>query len=322
MKAIRIHEFGTPEVLQLDEVPRPDPGPGQVRIKLEAAGVNYVDINHRRGDHPLELPRIPGLEGAGVVDSVGAEVTDFNVGDRVAYAAMPGSYAEYVVGPAEKVVSVPEGVDFQQAAGIMLQGLTAHYLGTSTYPIQEGDTVLIQAAAGGVGQILVQIAKIRGARVIGTTSSDEKAGFCRAVGADEMILYNETDFEDAVNQMTDSAGVDVVYDSVGQATFLKGLDSLKVRGTMVGYGDASGPVDPIDPRILAAKGSIYLTRTRTQDYFGTRDKLVERTSDLFNWLAAGELKVNIDRTFPLADAAEAHRYVEARQTKGKVLLFP
>jgi NADPH2:quinone reductase len=322
MKAIRIHEFGTPEVLHLDEVPRPDPGPDQVLIRLKAAGVNYVDINHRRGDHPLDLPRIPGLEGAGVVEDVGAEVTEFNVGDRVAYAAMPGSYAEYVVGPAEKVVSVPDGLDLQQAAGIMLQGLTAHYLGTSAYPIKEGDTVLIQAAAGGVGQILVQIAKIRRARVIGTTSSDEKAAFGWAVGADEMILYNQTDFEKECRQLTDGAGVDVVYDSVGQATFMKGLDSLKVRGTMVGYGDASGPVEPLDPRMLAGKGSLYLTRTRTQDYFGTRDKLVERTSDLFNWLLSGELKLNIDKTFPLADAASAHRYVEARQTKGKVLLIP
>lgn len=322
MKAVRVHEFGGPEVLRDGEVPLPEPGPTEARVKIEVAGLNYVDVHHRKGDYPNELPLIPGVEGAGVVDAVGSDVSGVDPGDRVAYGLQLGSYAEYVTVPAWKLVPVPDELDIQLAAAAMIQGLTAHYLSHSAYSIQPGDIVLIHAAAGGVGHLLVQMAKRQGARVIGTASTDEKARVARQVGADEVILYTQVDFEEETRRLTKGEGVSVVYDAVGQATFDKGLNCLKPRGYMVLYGEASGPVAPIDPKVLNAKGSLYLTRTSMGHYIRDRAELLQRATDLFEWIAAGELKVRIDKTFSLAEAAEAHRYAEGRKTKGKVLLIP
>ncbi len=322
MKAIRIHQFGAADVMQLDDVPTPEPKAGEVRVKLAAAGLNYIDIYHRTGAYSMELPFTPGQEGAGEVDAVGEGVTDLKPGDRVAYAMGPASYAEYVVLPAERTVPVPAGVDLQTAAATMLQGMTAHYCAVSTYPIQPGDQALVHAAAGGVGQLLVQIIKQRGGWVVGTVSTEEKAALARAAGADETILYTQQDFEEEVKRLTGGRGVDVVYDSVGKSTFLKGLNCLRPRGYMVLYGQASGPVDPIDPQLLNQKGALFLTRPTLGPYIATREELLQRANDLFEWIQAGKLKVNIDQTFSLADAAEAHRYMEGRQTKGKVLLVP
>ncbi len=322
MKAIRVHEFGGPEVLRYEEVPLPEPGPGQARVKIEAAGVNFIDTYHRKGLYPLQLPFTPGVEGAGVVDAVGPDAEDVKPGDRVAYPLQIGSYAEYALVDAWKLVPVPEGVEPGQAATLMVQGLTAHYLTHSTYPLKPGDTALVHAAAGGVGQLLVQIAKRLGARVIGTVSTEEKARLAREAGADEVIIYAQADFEAEVKRLTDGRGVDVVYDGVGQATFEKGLNCLRPRGYMVLFGQASGPVPPLDPQVLNAKGSLFLTRPSLGHYAASRDELRQRADDLFTWAAAGELKVRIDRTFPLVEAAEAHRYLEGRHTKGKVLLIP
>lgn len=322
MKAIRVHETGGPEVLQYEEVPTPEPGEGEVRVRLEAAGLNYIDVYHRMGLYPLQPPFIPGQEGAGVVDAVGPGVTEFQVGDRVAYTLQSQSYAEYVVVPAWKLVHVPEGVSTQEAAAVMLQGLTAHYLVRSTYPLKEGERALIHAAAGGVGQLLVQMAKLCGAWVVGTVSTEEKAQLAREAGADEVIRYTEQDFEAEVKRLTDGAGVHVVYDSVGKTTFDKGLNCLRPRGYMVLFGQASGPVPPFDPQILNQKGSLFLTRPSLGAYVQNREELLARCDEMFGWMAEGRLRVRIDRTFPLAQAADAHRYIEARQTKGKVLLIP
>jgi len=256
------------------------------------------------------------------VDAVGPGVTEVKPGDRVVYASVQGSYAEYAVAPAWRLVPVPAGVDVQRAAAVMVQGLTAHYLACSTYPLKPGDTALVHAAGGGTGQLLVQIAKRRGARVIGTASTEEKAALARAAGADEMILYTQADFEAEVKRLTEGRGVDVVYDSVGKDTFDKSLNCLRRRGTMVLYGQSSGSVPPLDPQVLNAKGSIFLTRPFLAHYTADRAELMQRTDDLFKWIAGGELKVRIDKTFPLAQAAEAHRYLEGRQSKGKVLLLP
>lgn len=322
MKAIRVHEAGGPEVLRYEEVPVPEPGEGQVRVKVAAAGVNFIDIYHRKGLYPVAHPFTPGVEAAGVVDAVGPGVTEFQPGDRVAYAMQLGAYAEYTVVPAEKLVKVPEGVDLNTAAAIMLQGMTAHYLVYTTYPLREGETALVHAAAGGVGHLLVQLAKRKGARVIGTVSTEEKARLAREAGADEVIIYTQTDFEAEVKRLTEGRGVDVVYDSVGHDTFEKGLNCLRLRGYMVLYGQSSGPVGPFDPQILNAKGSLFLTRPSLGHYVATREELLWRAGDLFRWLQGGELTLRIDRTFPLAEAAEAHHYLEGRQTKGKVLLTP
>lgn len=322
MKAIRIHEFGGPEVLKYEDVPVPEPGPGEVRVKIEAAGLNFIDTYHRRGLYPVELPVTIGVEGGGIVDAVGPDVTDLKPGDRVAYALQLGSYAEYAVVPAWKAVPVPENLDLQRAVTLMVQGMTAHYLAYSTFPLQPGHTALVHAAAGGVGHLLVQVAKRRGARVIATVGTEEKAELARRAGADEVILYTQEDFEEATKRLTDGQGVDVVYDSVGKSTFMKGLNCLRPRGYMVLYGQSSGPVAPFDPQILNAKGSLFLTRPSLGHYAATREELLQRANDLFTWTAAGELEVRVDRTFPLAQAAEAHRYLEARQTKGKVLLIP
>jgi len=322
MKAIRVHQYGLPEVMQYETAPVPRPGQGEALVRIEAAGLNFIDIYHRLGRYPLPLPFTPGMEGAGVVDSVGPGVSQVKSGDRVAYAMERGTYAEYALVPAWKAVPIPEGVDNEQAAAVMLQGTTAHYLSHSTYPLGDGDTALVHAAAGGTGQLLVQMAKLRGARVIGTCSTEEKATLARAAGADEVILYTQEDFEAATKHLTDGRGVDVVYHSVGQATFLKGLNCLRPRGYMVLYGAASGPPEPIDPQLLAQKGSLFLTRPGLGYYLADREEMLARTGDIFGWLASGRLQVRIDQRFPLAEAAEAHRYIEGRQTKGKVLLIP
>lgn len=322
MKAIRVTEFGAPEVLRAMEVSRPEPGPGQILVKIEAAGVNFIDVYHRMGQYPSRLPFTPGMEGAGEVAAVGMKVSRFERGDRVAYAMEKGSYAEYAVVAAEKAVAVPEGVALEQAAAVMLQGMTAHYLSHSTYPIQEHEVVLIHAAAGGVGSLLVQMAKLRGAHVIGTASTEEKVQEAGELGADEMILYTKMDFEEAVDQITLGEGVDVVYDGVGKTTFRKGLNCLRRRGTMVLFGQASGPVEPIDPQILNQKGSLYLTRPSLGDYAATREELEERAVDLFRWIERDQITVRIDQTFPLSEASDAHRTIEGRETQGKLLLVP
>jgi NADPH2:quinone reductase len=293
-----------------------------VRVKIEAAGVNFIDVYHRSGLYKLELPQVLGMEAAGVVDAISAGVENWRVGDRVAYAMQLGAYAEYANVPADKLVRVPDEVDLRQAAAVMLQGMTAHYLSHSTYPIQSGDTVLVHAAAGGVGQLLVQMAKRRGALVLGTVSTEEKADIARKAGADAVILYAETDFEAEVKRLTDDQGVEAVYDSVGQTTFDKSLNCLNRRGSMVLFGQSSGPVPPFNIGTLAAKGSLFLTRPSLGDYVAERAELRQRASDLFAWMGADELQVSIDQVLPLRDAAEAHRYLEARKTKGKVLLVP
>ncbi len=322
MKAIRVHAHGGPEALRYEEVSLPEPGPGEARVKIEAVGINFIDIYHRTGQYPVQTPFTPGVEAAGVVDAVGPDVSEVKPGDRVAYAMQRGSYAEYAVVPAWLLVPIPEGVDTQQAAAVMLQGMTAHYLAFSTYPLRAGDTALIHAAAGGVGLLLVQLAKRCRARVIGTVSTEEKARLAREAGADEVIRYTEVDFEEEVKRLTAGRGVDVVYDSVGKTTFDKSLNCLRPRGYMVLYGQASGAVPPLDPQVLNAKGSLFLTRPSLGHYIADRTELLQRAGDLFRWMQAGELWVRIDRTWPLAEAADAHRYMEARQTKGKILLIP
>jgi NADPH2:quinone reductase len=322
MKAIRIHGFGGPEALNADELPLPEPGQGQARVKLAAVGVNFVDIYYRKGLYPGQLPLTLGQEGAGVVDAVGAGVSEVRPGDRVVYANARGAYAEYALVPAAQLVPVPAEVGFEQATAAILQGLTAHYLAFSTFPLKPGDTTLIHAAAGGVGRLLVQLAKRCGARVIGTASTDEKIALARSGGADEVIAYTREDFEAATKRLTDGKGVDVVYDSVGKTTFDQSLNCLRPRGYLVLYGQSSGPVPPLDPQVLNSKGSLFLTRPTLAHYIATRDELLSRSNDLFGWIANGELDVQIDRTFPLDQAADAHRYLEDRHTKGKVLLIP
>lgn len=322
MQAIRIQQFGDASAMHIEETSAPEPGAGQVRVKLAAAGLNFIDIYQRSGAYPLPTPFTPGLEGAGIVDAVGSGVTDLQVGDRVAYAMIPGSYAETVVAPAEKLVKVPADIDLETAAAAMLQGMTAHYCAVSTYPVQPGETTLVHAAAGGVGQLLVQIIKQRGGWVAGTVSTEEKAQLAREAGVDEVIRYTEQDFEAEIKRLTNGRGVDVVYDSVGKTTFDKSLNCLRPRGMMVLYGQSSGAVPPFDLQILNQKGSLFVTRPSLGPYIATREELVQRAGDIFAWIQAGKLKVRIDRTFPLVEAADAHRYMEGRGTKGKVLLIP
>jgi NADPH2:quinone reductase len=285
-------------------------------------GVNFLDIYQRVGRYQGTLPFTLGQEGAGTVDAVGPNVTEVKPGDRVSYAMIQGSYAEYAIVPAWKLVPIPAGVDASQAVAAMVQGITAHYLTFSTYPLKAGETALVQAAGGGTGRLLVQVAKHCGARVIGTASTEEKAALAREAGADEVILYTQTDFEAEVKRLTNNAGVDVVYDSVGKDTFDKSLNCLRRRGYMVLYGASSGPVPPLDPQVLNAKGSLYLTRPYLGHYIADRAELLGRANAVFNWIATGELKVRIDKTFPLSEVAEAHRYLEGRQSKGKILLLP
>jgi NADPH:quinone reductase len=322
MKAIRISGYGGPEVLSFEDIDTPEPNDGQVRIKIEAAGLNFIDTYHRTGLYPLELPLTLGLEGAGVVEAVGANVSNLSTGDRVAWKSVSGSYAEFVVANATDVVKIPNNVETKTAAAVMLQGLTAHYLSNSTYALDESDTCLIHAAAGGVGLLLVQMAKMRGARVFGTTSTPEKAELARKAGADEVILYTEQDFEAEVKRFTDGKGLDVVYDSVAKTTWEKSIDCLKPRGYMVFFGNASGPVPPIDPLLLSKKGSIFMTRPTLNSYTLTEDEYMGRTNDIMNWIGDGKLNVSIGEEHPLADTAEAHRRLEGRHTTGKVLIIP
>ncbi|MFN2443599.1 MAG: quinone oxidoreductase [Thermoanaerobaculia bacterium] len=321
-QAIRVHEPGGPGVLRFEEVAQPEPGEGQVRIRIKAAGVNFIDVYHRTGRYPGEMPMIPGLEGAGTVDAVGPGVSDLTEGDRVAWSSVSGSYAEWIAAPAEKVVRIPDGMDERTAAAAMLQGMTAHYLAHSTYPIRRGESVLIHAAAGGVGLLLVQMARRLGARVFGTVSTEEKAELAREAGADEVILYTRTSFKEEVRRLTDGAGVHVVYDSVGRTTFQDSLDSLRPLGMLVLFGASSGAVEPIDPLVLSQKGSLFLTRPKLFDYTADRASLLDRAGDVLEWVTDGTLSLRIERTYPLADAAEAHRDLEGRKTTGKLLLLP
>jgi NADPH2:quinone reductase len=322
MKAVRPKQPGGPEELRLEDFPTPVPAGNQVLVRTEAIGVNFIDVYTRSGQYQSPRPIPVGLEGAGVIEAIGDGVTTLKPGARVAWTASPGSYATHVLVPAERAVPVPDGLDSSLAAAVLLQGLTAHYLAHSTFPLQSGHTALVHAAAGGVGLLLTQIAKRRGARVIATVSTPQKAELAKQAGADSVILYDQQDFEAESCQLTAGRGVDVVYDSVGKTTFDKSLRSLRPRGMLVLFGQSSGAVSPMDPQTLAAKGSLFLTRPTLGHYTATRDELVSRSNDLFSWVKAGELKVRIDRTFPLADAAEAHRALESRATTGKVLLIP
>ena len=322
MKAIQIRAHGGPEALELAELPVPKPAAGEVLVRLEAIGVNFIDVYHRTGLYTVSLPYVPGQEGAGMVEAVGEGVSGLKPGDRVAWAGVAGAYAEYARLPADRAVKVPQEVDSEQAAALMLQGMTAHYLAYDTFPLKEGDTALIHAAAGGVGLLLVQIAKKRGARVLATVGSARKAELARQAGADEVIQYSEQDFLAQVKSLTGGKGVQVVYDSVGQATFLKSLDCLAPRGMLVSFGQSSGKVPPFDPVLLSTKGSLFLTRPTLWNYVADRESLLARAGDVMKWVAKGELFLFIGKVLPLGQAAEAHRLLEARQTMGKVLLTP
>lgn len=320
--AIRVTAPGGPEALQYVEVPDPIPRSGEALVRIEAAGVNYVDIYYRTGLYPVHHPAILGTEAAGVVTSVGPDVTSVQPGDRVVYQGVPGAYAEMAAVPAGRLVPVPDGLDLRHAAAVLLQGMTAHYLALATYPLAGHDTCLLHAAAGGVGLLLVQIAKMQGARVIGTVSTEEKASLARGAGADETILYGTRDFVAETKRLTDGRGVQVVYDSVGRATFAGSLSVLAPRGMLALFGQSSGPVPPVDPQVLARGGSLYLTRPTLAHYVASRDELVQRASDLFDWMHTGRLHVRIGHIYPLAEAAEAHRALESRATSGKLLLVP
>ncbi|MGI9106496.1 MAG: quinone oxidoreductase family protein [Pyrinomonadaceae bacterium] len=322
MKAIRVEAYGGPDMLVYRDVDKPAPKPGEALVKLEAIGVNYIDVYHRTGLYPLPLPFTPGSEAAGTVEAVGAGVDEVQAGDRVAYAMALGSYADYAAVPAARLVKVPAGVDADRAAAAMLQGMTAHYLVTSTYQLKRGDAALVHAAAGGVGLLLIQMAKRVGARVLGTVSTEEKAKLAREAGADEVIIYTEGNFQEVVKRLTGGGGVQVVYDSVGKTTFMKSLDSLAPRGMLVLFGQSSGTVPPFDAAWLAQKGSLFLTRPSLAHYTATREELLRRAGEVFSWIGAGELKLRIGHQFPLAEAAEAHRQLEGRATTGKVLLIP
>jgi NADPH:quinone reductase len=320
MKAILVRECGGPERLELAEVAMPEPGAGQARVKISHVGVNFIDIYFRMGLYKADLPLILGMEASGVVDAVGEGVTEVAVGDRVAYAGPRGSYAEYAVAPAWQLVKVPAGVSDALAAAAMLQGMTAHYLTHSTYPLQNGQTCLVHAAAGGAGQCVVQMAKRRGARVIATVGTAAKAELAREAGADEVILYDEVDFAAETRRLTEGRGVDVVYDSVGASTFLKSLDSLKPRGMMVTFGNASGPVPAVEPLLLNAKGSLFLTRPTLAHHIATREELLWRAGDVLSWIANGDLKLTIHQTYALSEARAAQEDLAARKTTGKLLL--
>ncbi|MET8339815.1 quinone oxidoreductase [Streptosporangium canum] len=319
MRAIVVSATGGPEVLTYTDHPDPELNPGDVLVDIAAAGVNFIDVYQRMGRYPLSLPFVPGNEGAGTVAAVGEDVRGFSVGDTVAWAGVMGSYAERTVVPASRLLAVPDGVTADVAAAVMLQGMTAHYLTHSTYEVKPGDDVLVHAAAGGMGLLLTQVAKLRGARVIGTVSTEEKEQLARQAGADEVLRYGG--FSEAVRELTGS-GVHVVYDGVGAATFDGGIASLRPRGMMALYGQASGPVAPVDPQVLHHHGSLFLTRPTLAHYVADRDELVWRASDLFNWIASGQLKVHISHRYPLAEAARAHEDLEARRTTGKLLLIP
>ena len=322
MKAIRIHRAGGPETLQLEDVPQPEPAREEVRVRLEAIGVNYIDTYHRTGLYPLELPFTPGIEGAGVVEEVGPAVEDVHVGDRVAFANSLGAYCGQKIVAAKALAKLPEGMDSRTAAAAMVQGITAHYLTRATFPLRPGNKVLVHAAAGGVGLLLVQLAKRFGATVFGTVGNREKAEAATAAGADHVILYTQTNFATEIEKLTKGEGVDVVYDSVGKETYERSMASLVPRGMLVLFGNASGPVPPIDPLALAKGGSIFLTRPTVAHYIRNRGEFLGRVEEIFAWIQSGELRLTIDRALPLSEAAEAHRLLEGRTTKGKLLLVP
>ena len=322
MQAIRVHKTGGPEVLRYEQVAQPVPGPGEVLVQIHAAGLNFIEVYQRTGLYKVALPFTPGTEGGGRVVEIGPGVTEVKVGDQVASQNFAGSYAEFSLVRADRLILLPVGVSPSIAAAVMLQGMTAQYLACSTFPLTASHTCLIHAAAGGVGQLLCQMARQRGAHVIGTVSTEAKAALARAAGAHEVILYAEQDFEIETRRLTGGSGVDVVYDSVGQTTFAKSLGSLAPRGMLVLYGQSSGPVAPVDPQLLSQKGSLFLTRPTLGHYVASRTELVERASAVLGWVADGSLKVSISREFPLSAATEAHIEMEARRTTGKVLLIP
>ncbi len=322
MKAIEVRSTGGPEVLQLVDLPAPQPKPQEVAVKVTRAGINFIDVYQREGRYKVPLPFILGQEGAGVVEATGTAVKTVKIGDRVAWTGVLGSYAERAVIPAERAVPVPDGITDEQAAAAMLQGMTAHYLTHDTYPLQKDQTALVHAAAGGVGLLLVQMARNLGARVIGTVSTEQKARLARDTGADEIILYTKQDFEVEVKRITGNQGVHVVYDGVGKDTFAKGLNVLRRRGMMVLFGGASGAVPPFDPLLLTQKGSLFLTRPSLPDYIASSDELRLRSKALFAMIAANRLKLRVERTYALADVQQAHRELEARKTTGKLLLVP
>ena len=322
MKAIQVSQTGGPEVLALVDLPEPKPKPNEAVVQIKAAGVNFIDVYFREGRYPAQLPFVNGQEAAGVVTETGSDVKMFKVGDRVAYTGVLGSYAEYAAVPESRLVKIPDALDFEQAAAAMLQGMTAHYLVHSTYKLQAGETALIHAAAGGVGRLLVQMAKRIGARVIATAGTQEKAQLARDAGADECIVYTEADFETETKRLTDGKGVNVVYDGVGKATFDKDLNVLVPRGFLVLFGGSSGAVPPFDLIQLSQKGSLYVTRPTLGHYTATREELEWRAGEVLGWIAAGELKLRIHKAYPLVEAPQAHRDLEGRRTTGKLLLIP
>ncbi|HEY0943964.1 MAG TPA: quinone oxidoreductase [Opitutaceae bacterium] len=322
MRAIRIHEHGGPEKLHLDDVPLPEPGPGQVRLRVEAAGLNFIDTYQRSGLYRVALPATLGLEAAGVITAVGNDAGDFEIGDRVATARALGAYADETLVSAAQVVHVPDEVETAEAAALLLQGMTAHYLVCDTYPVKSGDAVLVHAAAGGVGLLLIQIAKSRGAHVIASVGAEAKVELAKAAGADAVIVSSRENVAEAVRRHTAGRGADVVYDSVGKDTFATSLDSLRPRGMLVSFGNASGPVPAFAPLLLSEKGSLFFTRPTLYHYTQTAAEIRARTHDLFRWIAAGELRVRVGAKFPLEKTADAHRALESRQTTGKVLILP
>jgi NADPH:quinone reductase len=322
MKAIQVKQTGGPEVMELVELPVPEPKANEAVVKLAASGVNFIDVYHREGRYKVPLPFTPGQEGAGQIVAVGSDVKSVKIGDRVAWCHLLGAYAEYQAVAEDRLVPMPSGVTDQQAAATMLQGMTAHYLAYDTHPLKRGETALVHAAAGGVGLLLVQMAHNIGARVIGTVSTEEKAKLAREAGADDVILYSQSDFEAETKRLMNGKGVDVVYDSVGKTTFEKGLNVLRPRGMMVLFGGSSGAVPPFDPIILTQKGSLFLTRPSLSNYVATREELLSRSGAVFGMIATGKLKLRIEYTYPLAEAQRAHRELEGRKTTGKLLLIP
>src|ERR1700730_2012315 len=322
MKAVRVHTPGGPDALRLDDVPEPTPGAGQAVVKLAAAGVNFIDVYFRTGAYKAPLPLTIGLEGAGTVSALGQGVTDVKAGDTVAWTGVPGSYAEMNAVPADRLVKLPAGLSAKDGAASMLQGLTAHYLVKSSYPLKKGDTCLVHAAAGGMGLLLCQMAKMLGATVIGTVSTEEKAALAKAAGADHVILYTKQDFEPEVKRITGGRGVDVVYDVVGASTFDKSLNCLRPRGYMILFGAASGPVPPLDLQVINVRGSLFLQRPSLNHHIGSREELVQRAGEVLGWIKDGKVKLRIEHQFPLAQAAEAHRALEGRKTTGNILLIP
>ena len=322
MNAIQVSQVGGPEVLKLVDLSIPEPKPNEALVQVKAAGVNFIDVYHREGRYPAQVPFVPGQEAAGVVTAIGSEVTNIKIGERVAYTGVQGAYAEYAAVPADRLVKIPDQLDFDQAAAAMLQGMTAHYLSHSTYPIKRGETALVHAAAGGVGALLVQMAKHLGARVIGTAGSEEKAQLARDDGADEVIIYTKQDFETETRRLTEGKGVHVVYDGVGKTTFDKDLNVLRPRGYLVLFGASSGAVPPFDLIKLSQKGSLFLTRPSLHHYIARREELEQRAGEVLQMIVRGDLKLRIHKTYPLAEAEIAHRDLDGRKTMGKLLLIP